>query len=313
VNDYADVLWWALKRCWPALVRKTRNYRVFLTHDIDDVSTLGRSAPVILRSLGADLILRREPVLAARKAWAWVATNFRGAMIDGDPYNTFDFIMRTSESLGVRSSFYVVPGHSHRFDPRYRLSQEWILRLLRRIHRRGHELGYHASYNTYRDAERTRAECESLRGTLAANGIEVSIRGGRQHYLRWANPVTWQNWEDAGLEYDTTLTYPERAGFRCGCCYEYPVWNLLRGERLRLRERPLTAMESSLLSYEKLPLDRAEQKLLDLISACRRYNGDFTLLWHNSTLIGRAARATYSHIVSAAVAETRDRRLVSSA
>jgi hypothetical protein len=115
VNDYVDVLWWALQRCWPHLVRRDRNYRVFLTHDVDDVSTLGRPAHTIFRSMAADLVLRREPKLAVRKACAWIATNAQSKMIDSDPYNTFDFIMKTSESLGIRSSFYIVPGHSHRF------------------------------------------------------------------------------------------------------------------------------------------------------------------------------------------------------
>jgi hypothetical protein len=301
VNDYIDILWWALKRCWPALRRKPRDHRVFLSHDIDEVSTLGRSAPSIALSIGADLIKRREPLLAARKARAWIETKVRGTMIDRDPYNTFDFIMRTSEALGLNSAFNVTPGHSHHFDPPYRIEQEWILRLLRQIASRGHEVGYQASYNTHRDSERTCMESELLRRILSSNGIDSDLRGGRQHFLRWANPVTWQNWEDAGLEYDTTLTHAEQAGFRCGCCYEYPVWNLERRQRLRLRERPLVAMESSLLSYQKLRLDRAEQALLDLSATCRRYDGDFTLLWHNAMLVGKEARAVYARVASTAV------------
>ena len=47
----------------------------------------------------------------------------------------------------------------------------------------------------------------------------------RQHYLRWRAPTTWQNWEDAGLDYDSTVGYADHVGFRAGTCYEYPIFN----------------------------------------------------------------------------------------
>lgn len=297
VNEYVEVLWAALYRAWPALKRKNRRYRVFLTHDIDDLSTLGRSATTIVRSVGADLLIRREPSLAIRKLRAWATTNACGRMIDSDPYNTFDFLMSTSEEVGLRSSFYVISGSSHPYDATYRLDQEWICRLLKDIHQRGHEIGYHASYNTYLDCERTQAEVHYLRRVLRESGIDQEVTGGRQHYLRWANPRTWQNWENSELSYDTTLTFAQRAGFRCGCCYEYPVWDLSKRQQLRLRERPLIIMERSLLAHERLPPSEAECKMVALMNTCRHYEGDFTLLWHNSMVVGKASRKMYRRIV----------------
>jgi len=301
VNDYADVLWWALRRLWPASRRGGRAYRVLLSHDVDDVSTLGRSPYVIVRSIAADILQRREAVVAWSKARAWVATQVTGRMVDGDPYDTFDFIMRTSEAAGLRSAFYFIAGRTHPYDGRYDLEDEWVQRLMRRIHERGHEIGLHPSYNTYRDAQRTAAELRRLRDALRRTGVETEVRGGRQHYLRWRNPETWRNWADAGLQYDSTLTFADQAGFRTGSCYEYPTWDLERGQRLGLVERPLVVMEATLLSYERLRLPVVEARMAALAATCRRYDGDFTLLWHNSFLVGPAKQAAYERVVRAAV------------
>ncbi len=108
--------------------------------------------------------------------------------------------------------------------------------------------------------------------------------GGRQHYLRWNVPVTWRNWNEAGLDYDSTLSYADHAGFRCGICYEFPVYDLEERKQLALLERPLIVMEGSVFGSNYMNLNRqaALDSMILLKQRCRKYNGDFTLLWHNS-------------------------------
>ena len=130
--------------------------------------------------------------------------------------------------------------------------------------------------------------------------MNQSAWGGRQHYLRWKNPDTWQYWQDVGLSYDSTLAYAQEIGFRSGCCYEHSVFNLSTRQSLKLRERPLVAMDATLLTYMEYSLEKAEHSLKDLIQVCRRYNGDFTLLWHPNWLVGAAMRLAYTRIVGAA-------------
>ena len=109
--------------------------------------------------------------------------------------------------------------------------------------------------------------------------------GGRQHYLRWQVPTTWRNWAAAGLSYDSTLSYADHAGFRCGICYEFPVYDLKQRKPLPLLERPLVVMEGSVLGeqYMNLEEEAALNCMLRLKDRCRLFNGDFTLLWHNSS------------------------------
>jgi histidyl-tRNA synthetase len=106
--------------------------------------------------------------------------------------------------------------------------------------------------------------------------------------------------DDAGVAYDATLGFSSTAGFRAGCCYEFPVFNVVTRRPLRLRERPLVAMEVALLDRLGLAKDELLERLLTLCDRCRLVGGDFTLLWHNSRLQTRADREAYEALVRAA-------------
>jgi len=116
-----------------------------------------------------------------------------------------------------------------------------------------------------------------------------------------ANPATWQSWNDAGLAYDSTLGFPEHVGFRCGVCREFPAFNVTTREQLRLRERPLVVMDETLFGYMALEWRPALEKILKLRDTCRRLEGDFTLLWHNSSLTSRREKAAICRAVRGAM------------
>jgi hypothetical protein len=297
VNEWLEVLWAALVTLWPQAVRKTWSYALVLSHDVDEVSIQGRALTAVAHTVAADVLLRREPAAALLKASAWVQSLLTKSPAAYDPYDSFDFIMTLSEKHGLKSAFYLIPGNTSTYDARYTLEDAWIRALMRRINERGHEIGYHGSFNTYLDLARTRSEVDYLRRVCEQEGIRAQVTGGRQHYLRWQNPETWNNWEFSGLTYDSTLAFAEHAGFRAGTCWSYPAIDLVARTRLKLIERPLVAMEASLFKYQSMSLAEAEAKLRALSDVCRRYNGEFTLLWHNSTLTSKASRAVYARVV----------------
>lgn len=291
VNEYAELTWWALRRLWPRLSRVPREFRVLPSHDVDWPFSRGLGVRTVLRSVAGDLVKRREAGLALRRARSFVVRGARGRK--ADVYNTFDVLMDASEAAGIRSAFYFIADNSGgKIDGAYSLREPWIRDLLRRVDERGHEIGLHPSYHSFRDPDQVRREAQRLREACAEAGLEQASYGGRQHFLRWENPTTWQAWEDAGLSYDSTLGYPDRPGFRCGTCYEYPVFNVHTRRRLRLRERPLIVMEQAVL--EGRAFDEAVADLDELKRRCRLFGGDFAVLWHNSRLLSRAERAAYS-------------------
>ena len=97
-------------------------------------------------------------------------------------------------------------------------------------------------------------------------------------------PQTWQVWEEAGMEWDATLSYASVPGFRCGVCYSFPVFNVQTKKQLKLVERPLILMEQSCIHYLKQSPEEMKKTAQQLIEQVARYQGEFVLLWHNATL-----------------------------
>lgn len=285
VDEYVEILWWCMKRLWPRLERKPREFRILLSHDVDNpFAEAFLSLPRIMRSCGGDIIKRKDPKRAFNRIANWMAThrgNFRK-----DTNYTFDRIMDLSEKHGYQSAFYFKTACTNpQFDNNYSIDHPYLRQLLCDIYARGHEIGFHPSYETYKDLAQTKIEFNKLLQVCDKEGIKQSSWGGRQHYLRWEAPTTWRNWVEAGLSYDSTLSYADCAGFRCGTCHEFPVFDIEQGRQLPLIERPLIVMEGSLFGKQYMGLNHAEafDYIKMLKDKCRRYKGNFTLLWHNSS------------------------------
>ncbi len=301
INEYLEVLWHLLKRLWPNLKRRERRYRLLLSHDVDHPAWVaGKSWKVVLKNAAGDLLRRRRLNLAQRRIEARMQTGLNG--FERDPGNTFDFIMELSERQNLKSAFYFITGRTAgEIDGYYNFDSNWIRSLMKKIHKRGHEIGLHPSYKTYQDPAQLKKEFEILRAVCDEEKIEQQEWGGRQHFLRWENPTTWQAWEDAGLFYDSTLGFSGHIGFRCGICYEFPVFNLRTRKELALRERPLAVMDGTLFDYMNLTDEQARTRAVALARICKHFQGDFSLLWHNSELLTPKQKDLYKSILSGCV------------
>ncbi|WP_148449314.1 polysaccharide deacetylase family protein [Paenibacillus tuaregi] len=294
VNEYVEILYLCIQMLWPELRRRERTLRTMISHDVDAAYFVyGRSRLSIAKESAMDILRRHDPESGLRKA---VMLGRKQMDLGPDPFNTFDWLMSLSERHGIRSSFYFIAEETEPgMDGNYTLEDANIRNLFREIHARGHEIGLHPAYQTYLHPERIKRQFQMLRSSAEECGIMQDRWGGRQHYLRWQAPDTWQHWEDAGLHYDSTLSYADSAGFRCGVCYEFPVFNLIARSPLQLRERPLIVMDQSIVhpDYMGLAGDQALRAILHYYGQCAKYNGDFTLLWHNSQLVRSADRQLY--------------------
>lgn len=304
IDEYVEVLWSCIERLWPGLRRINRQYRLVLSCDVDQpLATLGRSWFRVLRSAAGDLLRRGDVSLASQRIVSLIGD--RCGRHDLDPFNTFDFMMSISESLGVTSTFYFICEHAGKQLPGsgYSIDMPWIRALMRRIHDRGHTIGLHGSYDSYNNPSLIRHEFERLLRATQDEGIRQDSWGSRQHFLRWETPLTWRILSQAGIDYDSTLSYADRVGFRCGVCREFPAYDLERHERLRIRERPLIVMERTLIGarYMSMTVEEACGVIRGLARRVMAVDGDFTFLCHNDTIASKSARRIYAETVRACV------------
>lgn len=302
VDEYVELLWAAMSRLWPGLRRRTSSFRMILSHDVD---TAGKYGPGPLwrgfQSVAGDVIRRRQ--LAAVIHGTGMVLSSRSRLHEKDPFNTFDWLMDMSEAHGTGSAFYFIAGRTMpALDAIYKVEDPSIRDLMRRIHARGHEIGLHPSYGTYRTPTQIQVEADRLRRVCAQEGIVQNAWGGRMHYLRWDAAITAHAWADAGMSYDTTLGFADRAGFRCGSAREFRMYDLAQDRSLDLIQRPLIAMESTVISPRYMNLGygpEAFDVFVRLKQACRKVKGNFCLLWHNSHFTTPADRELYSAVLAA--------------
>lgn len=285
VDEWLHVLGQVITQTWPDIPLKQHQFSMKVSHDVDAPSRYGfASAKGMLRAIAGDVIKHGDIKNALRAPW--IRLNTRDALHPSDPFNTFEWIMDLSDQHGLSSAFYFICGRSSNMDADYEPEHPAIRRLMRRIHERGHEIGLHPSYGTYQKPELIAQEAGRLRTILAEENIQQNEIGGRMHYLRWEQPTTLRAWADAGMDYDSTLGYADRPGFRCGTCFEYPAFDPVADEALKLRVRPLVVMECSVIDVCYLGLGTgalALAKVAQLKDACKTVQGCFTVLWHNST------------------------------
>ncbi|MEW5788381.1 MAG: polysaccharide deacetylase family protein [Pseudomonadota bacterium] len=287
VDEYVEVLWRCMRLLWPDIVRKSSPGTVHVGCDVDvPYDCDARDGWRVLVSSVRDLIRRKHGGVIAKRVRNHLAS--RRGDYSLDPNHTFDWYMDACDKAGRRAAFNFIAGHSAgAVDGCYRIEEPRILSLMGHIHRRGHELGLHASYNSFRDGGVIRQELERLAATCHHNGIGADIIGNRQHFLRWDAAETADHLDEAGLEYDATGGYADLPGFRYGTGKSFSMWSWKRQAALKLRQRPLIMMECTIMSARYLGLGHG-QEAADMMNKLKQsaleYGGDFGFLWHNSNL-----------------------------
>jgi len=285
VDEWIGILRQVISRLWPRLPLVQHQFQVVVSHDVDRPSAYAFGPwSQFLRNVAGDILKRKAPAVARDRILIRATSNRH--LHPRDPFNTFNWLMDTSEAAGIHSAFYFICGRTNpSLDAQYEPEHPAIRHLMRRIHERGHEIGLHPSYDTCAHPQRIVREGQRLQRICKEEGIEQSHWGGRMHFLRWQWPFTAYGWEQAGFHYDSTLSYADRPGFRCGTCHPYPMFDPVAQRPLPLIQRPLIAMECSVIAPRYLGLGYGPASLAlfhRLKQRCQDVGGQFTLLWHNS-------------------------------
>lgn len=267
---------------FPDLVFAPRKYRFINTFDIDhpykyqrknlfrtagglarDVLTLnGRN---IADRLLSNLYLKPDPYMEAIR---WIEAFHAEA---GKPYSLF--VLRGKQGKYGRHSL---------STPRY----EAYLRSLRDV-----SIGIHPSYYAFKDLQALTEEKRELETVLSRE-----VTQSRNHFLRFANPETFQELILAGVTDDYSVAFAKAPGFRAGTSVPYAFFDLEKNQATELMLHPTILMDTTLISHLRLSPKEGLRKIKQLIDECKRSGGDFVSLWHNSNLEGSATDNPWLHV-----------------
>ena len=301
INEYIELLFTCMLRLWPNIQRIERASKIIVSADVDLPYSRGtKSILHLIRQLGVDTIKRQSLREAIRTIINYFLSKNNNFSYD-KYYQLFNWMMSVNEEVNNKLTFFFVADNpNNKMDPAYELDENIIQKLLFDINKRGHQIGLHGSYNSYESSSQINQEFIKLKDSLAKLNINQYQFGNRQHFLRWKTPITARNLELAEINYDTTLTFHDQIGFRCGLCNDYPFYDLEKNCQLNLIIRPLIIMDVSLFEkdYMSLKFDDSALKLINKIKKrCYRVNGNFTILWHNNIFPNDKSKEIYKEII----------------
>ncbi|MBL7053959.1 polysaccharide deacetylase family protein [Patescibacteria group bacterium] len=265
-NEYTEMLWNMLKFLKIKQTRKKRKFTICLTHDVDEIDRYKWYPPLIA-------IKKTIKKLAFKKLikilFDYIKVKIK---LKNDPYHDIflNYIINLEKKYKFKSSFYFMTDNK-----RYLLSNPILKKIIAKLKKEKFEIGIQTGFRAYNNPKiikKEKIEFEKI--------INKKITSGRQHYLKWAGPKSWETWENADLKYDTTLCYANFNGFRCGVCYPFKPFNILKKKVINIWEIPLIVMDGT-LDNKKLSYSEAFKEIIKLLNQTKNYNGIFVFLWHN--------------------------------
>ncbi len=249
-------------------------FAVCLSHDVDNIIK-NQNLFAALKHTLAILLKHRK----LRKAFKYLKNYFQNKRdYTKDPYWTFNYLVQTEKAYQFNSSFYFLASEASDPDWRYSINDSKVRALIDDLESYGCEIGYHGSllsYNNERVMSLERHRVDAV--------VHRKPYGCRQHYLKFRVPYTWRYQQQSGLLYDTTLSFADHEGFRCGMCLPFKPYDILADQVLDIWEIPLIIMEGTLQSYRELSPEDGLKKIISMIEAVKKHHGLFTILWHNSS------------------------------
>lgn len=246
-------------------------YALVLSHDIDFLPAGRRDIAIQgAKSFLRHLVRHLDPSDAVRAAAGWMRAWIAGR----DPYGCVPAIIDQERHLGVRASFAVAVGHRHPRDVNYHVEDDRVRDYLRVIPDSGFDLCLHGSYRSTENTQWYVEEADLLAQRLARP------RGSRQHFLAFDYDKMFQAQEQAGIEYDMSMGFPDHPGPRTGFSYPYFPYHLKEDRPYKVLEIGLFLMDATLRGYMRLKNADAWRVIEQCLADLRRKHGCASVVWH---------------------------------
>ncbi|QHL86125.1 hypothetical protein GU926_01140 [Nibribacter ruber] len=266
INYYFDVLKESLETAYGQKIEAKlwdgKPFATCLTHDIDYCQTAWKVAGKPAMQKG-NIGLFLKLYLQHRKGQ--------------DAWFNLPQVEHELQALNAKGTFFFLPekapyqGHP---NADYDISTPIIQGEIKRLASRGHEIALHGSHGSGGKTQQLQKEQDN---------IHAEVKGNRFHYLRFDPIKSLEVMEETGLQYDSSLGFPERFGFRNSYCHPFRLFNFKERRMSSVWELPLNLMDITLnhSNYLQLKPEEVMPAITPMLQEIEKFHGVFTLLWHN--------------------------------
>jgi hypothetical protein len=189
----------------------------------------------------------------------------------------YSYLKATQNTHNLKTTYFFQVGDYGKFDknlPLKKTLKKHIKQVLGYA-----DVGLHPSYMSNSSFERLQKEHREL-SQVMGNQVQKS----RQHFLKVSFPETFENLIQLGVTEDYSLGFAQNIGFRAGIAHAFPFYNLKTNTQRPLLLYPFQVMDVTLKDYLHLNPKEAIKQLKDIKTVIQREGGEFTSLFHNSSL-----------------------------
>lgn len=198
-----------------------------------------------------------------------------------EPFWNFEELIKVEKKYKVKSTFFFLNetkklnilnikewplslGYYNIFHPK-------ISKVIKKLYKRGWEIGVHGSYDSFKDEKLLSKEKKDLEEIVGEE-----IVGIRQHLLNLQIPLTWKLQMKVGFKYDSSFGYSSRFGNKVGFRdNKYLPFFPFKNKKFLVI--PIAIMDNILLKYKKKDMWEECKKMIDI---SEKNNGVLTILWH---------------------------------
>ncbi len=240
--------------------RTPHRFRVIITHDVD--RTTGFEPTAILNALLKSTGVRRSSCLGLSVA-----------LSSGALARNIERLLNYERAHGVGAIYFMMAGpygwgrYATRTDIQWNVSRQ----IARLVQQAGMTVGLHGGFHAQEHSSYA-VEKERIEQVLG-----TPIKTHRNHYLRFDTQKLPSQLEAAGIEYDFSVGFNSRIGFRGGHAGACRTFDLALNRPTGVISIPLLFMDTMLLGRDPAQVLPELRKALEEV---RQVNGCVSLLFH---------------------------------
>lgn len=231
-----------------------------------------------------------EPWKHRNKPFPVMLGGFAKSIISGDSdsmLERWNAVIRKNDPYDILSTipdpekitlFFLLDRHDPK-DGRHTWRNSAYRNLIQKCQDQGFSIGIHPSYTSCITPGRIAYEKARLEEIL-----QTPVYKSRQHFLRFRNPDTFIELENAGIREEYSVCPIHFTGYIRGIAIPFPWYNFKSRQISPLHIVPVMVMDRALQKYQGVQVPDAIGKILTEVNTCKQAGGTCTLLWHNTTL-----------------------------
>lgn len=241
------------------------------TYDIDQAWAF-KSKPIWRNLAGGGMELLKGQWRPFGQRWRVITG------VDPDPFDQYVFLNQLHEQYNLKATFFFLVGDYGPFDKNIPVKHQAMQQLIRQIGT-NNTVGLHPSFRSNQTHRILLKEVSKLCGVL-----NTQVLYSRQHFLLLTLPHTYRRLIEIGIEADFSMGFADSTGFRAGTARPFTWYDLTAEIISGLTIHPFQVMDVTLKNYMKLTPEEAVEHCKALMGTIKKQGGNFSTLWHNSSL-----------------------------